>query len=254
MHSPKLGYNPLRWNCAERGCFNTLKRPKIEVFAEALPKRMAFSDVDAITEYRGHFLMMEWKSYRGDIPTGQRIMFERLTVPKRDTTVFVGFVGDHIDAPRALGPHALRDLHHAVAFGSLAHALAAGHGHRVVVQNFVGDVDPGSDALAHRQHAAVKVSAVANVGKHVGVVAEGLLAHPGHALAAHLGKAGGAAVHPQRHEVATNAGHGARALGHAGAGVVRATGAKPRLAIGLDFGDLHGFVLGVEHRELGVDA
>ena len=89
MHSPKLGYNPLRWNCAERGCFNTLKRPKIEVFSEALPRRMAFSDVDAITEYRGHFLMMEWKSYRGDIPTGQRIMFERLTVPKRDTTVFV---------------------------------------------------------------------------------------------------------------------------------------------------------------------
>lgn len=89
MHSPKSGYNPLRWNCNERGCFNTLKRPKIELFAEALPKRMAFSDVDAITEYRGHFLMLEWKSYRGDIPTGQRIMFERLTVPKRDTTVFV---------------------------------------------------------------------------------------------------------------------------------------------------------------------
>lgn len=89
MHSPKSGYNPLRWNCNERGCFNTLKRPKIELLAEALPKRMAFSDIDAITEYRGHFLMMEWKSYKGAIPTGQRIMFERLTVPKRDTTVFV---------------------------------------------------------------------------------------------------------------------------------------------------------------------
>ena len=161
--------------------------------------------------------------------------------------VFVGLVGDDDDAPRPFGAHAVGDLDHRVAFWGFAHALTAGHGHRIVVQNFVGDVDPGGNALAHRQHAAVKVSAVANVGKHVGVVAEGLLAHPGHALAAHLGKAGGAAVHPQRHEVTTNAGHGARALGHAGAGVVRTARAKPGLAIGLDLEHLHGPLFGVEH-------
>ena len=83
------GFNPLRWNCSERGCFNTLKRPKIEFLAEALPGRMAFSDVDAITEYCGNFLMLEWKSHVGPIPTGQRIMFERLTKPGRCTTIFV---------------------------------------------------------------------------------------------------------------------------------------------------------------------
>lgn len=83
------GFNPLRWNCNERGCFNTLKRPKIELLADALPRKMAFSDVDAITEYKGHFLMLEWKSYVGTIPTGQRIMFERLIRPGRDTTIFV---------------------------------------------------------------------------------------------------------------------------------------------------------------------
>lgn len=90
MHSTQAsGFNPLRWNCNDRGCFNTLKRPKIELLAEALPRKMAFSDVDAITEYRGHFLMLEWKSYVGDIPTGQRIMFERLTKPGRCTTIFI---------------------------------------------------------------------------------------------------------------------------------------------------------------------
>lgn len=83
------GFNPLRWNCSERGCFNTLKRPKIEFLAEALPRRMAFSDIDAITEYKSHFLMLEWKSYVGEIPMGQRIMFQRLTKPGRCTTIFI---------------------------------------------------------------------------------------------------------------------------------------------------------------------
>jgi len=87
MHSQ--GFNPLRWNCTERGCFNTLKRPKIEFLAEALPRRMAFSDVDAITEYRGHVLMIEWKSFVGPIPTGQNIMFMRITAPGRMTRVIV---------------------------------------------------------------------------------------------------------------------------------------------------------------------
>lgn len=83
------GFNPLRWDCSKRGCFNTLKRPKIEFLAEALPRRMAFSDVDAITEYRGHILMIEWKSFVGPIPTGQNIMFMRITAPGRMTRVVV---------------------------------------------------------------------------------------------------------------------------------------------------------------------
>lgn len=87
------GFNPLRWNCNERGCFNTLKRPKIEYLAEAQPGKMAFSDVDAITEYGGHFLLLEWKSFVGTIPTGQRIMFERMTAPGRKTKILV-VVGD----------------------------------------------------------------------------------------------------------------------------------------------------------------
>jgi hypothetical protein len=97
---------------------------------------------------------------------------------------------------RAFGPHALRDLHHAVALGPLAHLLAAGHGHRVVVEQLVGDVHARRDALANGQDAAVEVGAVAQVGEHVLVVAEGLLADPGHALAAHLGEGAGGAVHP----------------------------------------------------------
>ena len=68
----------LRWDCERQGCFNRVKRPKIEVFDDCFPGLNAFTDVDAIIERNGRFLILEWKDHR-DIPTGQRIMFERLT-------------------------------------------------------------------------------------------------------------------------------------------------------------------------------
>ena len=76
-------------------------------------------------------------------------------------------------------------------FRPLANLLAAGHGHGVVVQNLVGDIHACGNGLANCQQAAVKVGAVTEVGKHVCVSGEGLLAHPRHALAAHLGKTHG---------------------------------------------------------------
>lgn len=77
---PAPGFNPLRWDCEDRGCFNVKHRAKIEVFAECLPGRLAFTDIDATAEVNGHFLFLEFKSGGPrDIPTGQRIYFERLT-------------------------------------------------------------------------------------------------------------------------------------------------------------------------------
>jgi hypothetical protein len=73
------GTNPMRWDCAARGCFNTLRRPKIERFAACFPRRIAMSDIDATVEVNGHFVFLEMKSHQGDIPRGQRLYFERLT-------------------------------------------------------------------------------------------------------------------------------------------------------------------------------
>jgi len=75
---PDNGANPMRWDCATRGCFNVKKRPKIERFADCLPGRIAFTDVDGIVEINGNLLLMEWKEHRG-VGVGQRILFERLT-------------------------------------------------------------------------------------------------------------------------------------------------------------------------------
>mgnify|MGYP001168306838 FL=1 len=88
------GANPLRWDCARQGCFNLHKRPKIELFADCLPGRLAFSDVDAIAEVNGNFLVLEWKEHRR-VPTGQRLLYERWTAAGPTTVLLI--VGDARD-------------------------------------------------------------------------------------------------------------------------------------------------------------
>jgi len=68
----------LQWDCQRQGCFNQKKRPKIEMFAACLPGKIAFSDVDGVVEIKGNLFLLEWKSH-GEIPLGQKILFQRLT-------------------------------------------------------------------------------------------------------------------------------------------------------------------------------
>lgn len=84
------GYNPLLWNCQEKGCFNIKKRAKIEVFAEDLPNRIGLSDIDACVEINHCFLFLEFKPVgMTTIPTGQKLMFQRLTALSERITVIV---------------------------------------------------------------------------------------------------------------------------------------------------------------------
>lgn len=73
------GYNPMRWDCEQQGCFNRVKRPKIELFAECFPGNINFGDIDGVVELNNRFLQLEWKESTGNIPKGQRILYERLT-------------------------------------------------------------------------------------------------------------------------------------------------------------------------------
>lgn len=84
------GYNPLRWSCEARGCFNEKQRPKIEIFAECFPGKIAMTDVDATVEVNGHFLFLEFKGgIPRDLPIGQQIYFERLTSLSKNITCVV---------------------------------------------------------------------------------------------------------------------------------------------------------------------
>lgn len=74
------GYNPLQWDCIKSGCFNSVKRPKIEVFHDCFYGKISMSDIDAAVEVNGNFLIIEWKSGGGKLKRAQEIFFERLTV------------------------------------------------------------------------------------------------------------------------------------------------------------------------------
>jgi hypothetical protein len=77
----------------------------------------------------------------------------------------------------------MRDLRDAkAAFGR----LAAGHRHRVVIENLVGDIDPGGRCGAQRQQSRMGVGAVPHVLKDMRLAGEGGLPDPGDAFAAHM--------------------------------------------------------------------
>lgn len=80
--------NPMRWKCAQLGCYNDVARPKIEVFADCFPGRICMGDVDGLVEISGRFLLLEWKSAPKAIPEGQRITYNMLVaLPGRMFTV-----------------------------------------------------------------------------------------------------------------------------------------------------------------------
>lgn len=77
--SNQEGYNPLKWKCKESGCYNEKHRFKIEELKSAIPRKMAFGDIDATVEVNGRFLFIDFKGGRADLKVGQRIYFQRLT-------------------------------------------------------------------------------------------------------------------------------------------------------------------------------
>ena len=124
--------------------------------------------------------------------------------------------------------------------------LAAGHRHRVVVEDLVGHADPGCDCGADREQSRVVVGAVTDVGEHVRAFGERRLPDPGRAFGAHVGERRSVAVHPDRHEVAADSGHGSAPLRNLGRGVVRAAGAEVGQAVRHDAGFRECLLLEVE--------
>ena len=93
------GYNPLRHKCANMGCFNEVRRPKIEEFAVCFGGDNNFGDCDGMVEKKGRLCMLEWKGPGGSLAGGQIIAFEHLTLtPEGEANGNIVFVveGDPI--------------------------------------------------------------------------------------------------------------------------------------------------------------
>ncbi|GAB6184535.1 hypothetical protein [Thermopirellula anaerolimosa] len=86
--SPNDPPHVMHWDCRKHGCFNQKKRLKFRFLSDCLPDRIAFTDIDAITEINGNLLVLEWKAHTG-LTRGQRILFERLTLTCPATVLVV---------------------------------------------------------------------------------------------------------------------------------------------------------------------
>ena len=169
-------------------------------------------------------LVVDEHGHAGRVPQQDLGLVEPVPAPQLGALGQRGAVGvalrvvaAHDDAAHALGGHRLGELGHADHAG---HVLAAGHGHRAVVEDLVGDVDARGHRGPHRQAGRVEERPVADVLEDVGPVGERRPADPGGALAAHLVHDLGPVVDPQRHGVAAHPGAHERSLRRGGGTVV----------------------------------
>ena len=68
-----------RWDCEKSGCFAVRGKARLEQWDDCFPGKIGMSDVDGVVEINGRVLFCEWKPGFDDLPTGQRILLERLT-------------------------------------------------------------------------------------------------------------------------------------------------------------------------------
>lgn len=69
----------IRHVCETHGCYIKTQTPDWGFLDSSFSNKIRVGDIDGIVEANGHLLILEWKGFVGDIPAGQRIMFEKIT-------------------------------------------------------------------------------------------------------------------------------------------------------------------------------
>lgn len=69
----------IRHCCETHGCYVKTQTPDWGFLDSSFSNKIRVGDIDGIVEANGRLLILEWKSFIGDIPVGQRIMFEKIT-------------------------------------------------------------------------------------------------------------------------------------------------------------------------------
>ena len=100
-------------------------------------------------------------------------------------------------------------------------ALAARHGHRIVIEQFIGNAGAHGQGATDGQGPGVVIRAVAQIHEHMLFAGERRGARPGQPLAPHMAGEIGIGVSKTRHVVAADPRQSPGALGQTGRGVVR---------------------------------
>lgn len=99
----KIDRAAIRHNCSTAGCYLERAHPPVHLLANALPRDIRFSDIDAVVEINGEVLFLEWKEgIRAELPLGQRILAQRLTALSPRITYGAVFWEEHSTDVRAM--------------------------------------------------------------------------------------------------------------------------------------------------------
>jgi hypothetical protein len=120
-----------------------------------------------------------------------------------DVPVAGRIVRHYLDPRHALGAQL---IHHGGHRKGTVHGLAAGHGHRVVEQNLVGNVDAGRYGLANGHGTGMEIRTLTQVLEYMGITDITALANPVNPFAAHLDQRFRVTAHPGRHKVTAYSG------------------------------------------------
>ena len=139
--------------------------------------------------------------------------------------IFLGFVCDDHNVLHAFRRYLCRDRHWCQRS---VDRLSARHRHRVVEQNFEGDIALGRNTGPDRQNAGVIVGPVPKVLEDVFCLHEFFLPNPGQTFTSHMTMGQDIAVHVGRHVVATDTAMRAATIRYLCRGIVGAAGAEIR--------------------------
>jgi len=78
----------MRHNCETNGCFIKVGTVDWGFLDNSFSGKIRIGDIDGIVEANGHLLILEWKKPNVKTPTGQHIMFTKIT-EKNNIEVFV---------------------------------------------------------------------------------------------------------------------------------------------------------------------
>ena len=117
------------------------------------------------------------------------------------STVSLRIIGHHHHFTCSFRPNLLSDPRHGQW---TVHRLTSRHRHRVIEQDFEGNIDIGSYCRADGQQTRMKICPVSDVLKNMFTLTEKRFSYPVGSLRSHVGKTCSTSVHPLGHIMASD--------------------------------------------------
>ena len=167
-----------------------------------------------------------WDRFRKPKPALDQLGRPVFVIRDELTAPATRVVTDQGDTTHAFAPDLVEQIFHAQR---AINWLPSGHCHRIVVEDFVSNIDLGRDGGTNRKNPRMEVCSITKILKDMLRIGKGCLAYPGSTLTAHLGKRVCFPIgHPGRHVMTADSTQCMTTLGYFSRCIVGATRTKMR--------------------------